>query len=32
MDETIDKVSEKTGDVLGRIGKGILEGARKHAE
>lgn len=31
VDNTIDKVSEKTGDVIGRIGKGLFEGARRHA-
>ena len=30
VDRTIDKVSEKTGDVLGRIGKGLFDGARRH--
>lgn len=30
VDETIDKISEKTGDVLGRVGKGIFEGVKKH--
>jgi len=32
VDGTIDKVSEKTGDVLGRISKGLYDGIKKHTQ
>ena len=30
VDDAIDRVSEKTGDILGRIGRGISDGIRRH--
>lgn len=30
VDNAIDNVSRKTGDVMGRIGRGIFDGARKY--
>lgn len=30
IDQTIDNVSRKTGDVIGRIGRGLVDGIRQH--
>jgi hypothetical protein len=30
VDATIDRVSERTGDIIGRIGRGIADGIKKH--
>lgn len=31
VDNTIDKASEKTGDVIGRATRGLIEGIKRHA-